>query len=74
MKAITPKVIDYPFSEVKRLTGLEVSSAESRDILTRLGFGVEGNGDTRIRFRAVLAAGCRWQGRSGGRGHAHPWG
>ncbi|MGV0816842.1 phenylalanine--tRNA ligase subunit beta [Martelella sp. AMO21009] len=40
------KVIDYPFSEVKRLTGLDVSADESRDILTRLGFGVEGDGDT----------------------------
>ena len=41
-----PKVIAYPFSEVKRLTGLDVSSDESRDILARLGFGVEGSGDS----------------------------
>ncbi|WP_180899283.1 phenylalanine--tRNA ligase subunit beta [Martelella soudanensis] len=40
-----PKVIDYPFSEVKRLTGLDVSSAESSDILTRLGFTVTGEGE-----------------------------
>ncbi|PRX08122.1 UNVERIFIED_ORG: phenylalanyl-tRNA synthetase beta subunit [Martelella mediterranea] len=41
-----PKIVEYPFSEVKRLTGLDVSAAESRDILTRLGFAVEGNGET----------------------------
>nr|WP_272213536.1 phenylalanine--tRNA ligase subunit beta [Marinicella sp. W31]MDC2879494.1 phenylalanine--tRNA ligase subunit beta [Marinicella sp. W31] len=44
-QAHQPKVIDYPFSEVKRLTGLEVSVDESRDILTRLGFAVEGSGE-----------------------------
>ncbi|SMF39557.1 phenylalanyl-tRNA synthetase beta subunit [Xaviernesmea oryzae] len=41
-KGHQPKVIDFPFSEVKRLTGLEVSTEESRQILTRLGFTVEG--------------------------------
>ncbi|MBB4121036.1 phenylalanine--tRNA ligase subunit beta [Martelella radicis] len=41
----TPKTIEYPFSEVKRLTGLAVSPEESRDILTRLGFTVEGSGE-----------------------------
>jgi phenylalanyl-tRNA synthetase beta chain len=40
-----PKVVDFPFSEVKRLTGLEVSTEESRHILTRLGFVVEGEGE-----------------------------
>ncbi|PTM97214.1 phenylalanine--tRNA ligase subunit beta [Mycoplana dimorpha] len=44
-KAYQPKVIDFPVSEVKRLTGLEVSSEESRDILTKLGFGVSGTGE-----------------------------
>ena len=39
-----PKTVDFPFSEVKRLTGLEISDEESRDILTRLGFAVEGSG------------------------------
>ncbi|MAU20068.1 MAG: phenylalanine--tRNA ligase subunit beta [Martelella sp.] len=39
------KVIDYPFSEVKRLTGLDVSPRESSDILTRLGFTVDGAGE-----------------------------
>ncbi len=40
-----PKQIEFPVSEVRRLTGLEVSTAESLDILTRLGFGVSGSGD-----------------------------
>ncbi len=39
-----PRVIDFPVSEVKRLTGIEVSYEESFDILQRLGFGVEGDG------------------------------
>lgn len=38
--------IDYPVSEAKRLTGVAVSSEESADILTRLGFEVSGSGDT----------------------------
>ncbi|MCD1634115.1 phenylalanine--tRNA ligase subunit beta [Martelella mediterranea] len=41
----TAKVIDYPFSEVKRLSGLDVSPRESSDILTRLGFTVDGAGE-----------------------------
>ncbi|RWX76704.1 phenylalanine--tRNA ligase subunit beta [Neorhizobium lilium] len=45
-KSRQPKVIDFPFTEVKRLTGLDVSTDESRQILTRLGFHVEGSGDT----------------------------
>ncbi|MCM2473729.1 phenylalanine--tRNA ligase subunit beta [Rhizobium sp. CG5] len=40
-----PKVVDFPFSEVKRLTGLTVSNEESRQILTGLGFGVSGDGE-----------------------------
>lgn len=41
-----PRVIDFPVSEVKRLTGIEVSYDASFDILKRLGFGVEGDGKT----------------------------
>ncbi|WP_054312569.1 phenylalanine--tRNA ligase subunit beta [Mesorhizobium sp. 1M-11] len=41
----TPKVVSFPVSEVKRLTGIEVPKAESLDILTRLGFVVKGDGD-----------------------------
>ena len=39
------KVVDFPVSEVKRLTGIDVPAAESRDILVKLGFGVEGSGE-----------------------------
>ena len=44
-KGFEAKVVDFPFAEVKRLTGLEVSTDESREILTRLGFTVEGSGE-----------------------------
>ncbi|MCM2291683.1 phenylalanine--tRNA ligase subunit beta [Allorhizobium sp. BGMRC 0089] len=39
------KVVSFPFSEVKRLTGLTVSNTEARTILTGLGFEVEGDGE-----------------------------
>lgn len=39
-----PKIVDFPVSEVTRLTGLEVSSEESAAILAKLGFGVSGSG------------------------------
>ncbi|WP_105424639.1 phenylalanine--tRNA ligase subunit beta [Neorhizobium tomejilense] len=44
-KGHQPKIVDFPYSEVRRLTGLEVSTEESRHILTRLGFAVEGSGE-----------------------------
>ncbi|MBB3542526.1 MULTISPECIES: phenylalanine--tRNA ligase subunit beta [unclassified Rhizobium] len=44
-KGYDPKIVDFPFSEVKRLTGLEVSTDESVEILTRLGFKVTGSGE-----------------------------
>ncbi|MDI7864543.1 phenylalanine--tRNA ligase subunit beta [Rhizobiaceae bacterium n13] len=44
-KGFEPKVVDFPFSEVKRLTGLDVSPEESVDILTKLGFSVSGTGE-----------------------------
>jgi phenylalanyl-tRNA synthetase beta chain len=40
-----PKVVSFPYADVKRLTGIEVSKAESQSILTRLGFEVSGTGD-----------------------------
>lgn len=40
-----PRSVDFPVSEVRRLTGLEVSSEESVSILRKLGFGVEGSGE-----------------------------
>ncbi|WP_438750910.1 phenylalanine--tRNA ligase subunit beta [Pararhizobium sp. O133] len=38
------RTVDFPISEVKRLTGLEVSPEESVAILKGLGFGVAGSG------------------------------
>ncbi|OYZ67679.1 MAG: phenylalanine--tRNA ligase subunit beta, partial [Rhizobiales bacterium 24-66-13] len=38
----TARTIDFPLAEVKRLSGLEASEAEIRDVLTRLGFAVSG--------------------------------
>lgn len=40
-----PKIVSFPLSEVKRLTGIEVPRAESLDILSRLGFEPQGSGD-----------------------------
>lgn len=40
-----PKIVSFPVSEVKRLTGLDVPKAESLDILSRLGFTPNGSGD-----------------------------
>ncbi|MCP9228930.1 phenylalanine--tRNA ligase subunit beta [Mesorhizobium sp. LMG 17147] len=40
-----PKIVSFPLSEVKRLTGIEVSRLTSLDILARLGFRPEGTGD-----------------------------
>ncbi|PTW62552.1 phenylalanyl-tRNA synthetase beta subunit [Breoghania corrubedonensis] len=37
-------IVDFPLSEVKRLSGLEVSPAEMKVVLTRLGFWVSGTG------------------------------
>lgn len=39
------KIVSFPYSEVKRLTGLTVSNAEARSILTDLGFEVQGDGE-----------------------------
>lgn len=38
-------ILDFPISEVERLTGLTVSIEEIISILQRLGFGVSGTGD-----------------------------
>ncbi|QPC89498.1 phenylalanine--tRNA ligase subunit beta [Mesorhizobium sp. INR15] len=40
-----PKIVSFPVSEVKRLTGIEVPKTESLDILSRLGFKPQGAGD-----------------------------
>ncbi|MFB2567327.1 phenylalanine--tRNA ligase subunit beta [Rhizobium sp. IMFF44] len=44
-KGYEAKVVDFPLSEVKRLTGLDVSADESKSILTKLGFSVSGSGE-----------------------------
>ncbi|XAZ23733.1 phenylalanine--tRNA ligase subunit beta [Sinorhizobium sp. B11] len=44
-KGYEPKIVDFPYSEVKRLTGLEISTEESNTILNRLGFKVSGSGE-----------------------------
>ncbi|MCJ8507797.1 phenylalanine--tRNA ligase subunit beta [Rhizobium lemnae] len=43
------KVVDFPFSEVKRLTGLNVSVEESRQILTGLGFEILSGDEERVQ-------------------------
>jgi phenylalanyl-tRNA synthetase beta chain len=40
-------VVDFPLSEVQRLTGLNVASDEIEAILSRLGFAMEGSGPVR---------------------------
>jgi phenylalanyl-tRNA synthetase beta chain len=40
----TAKVVSFPVSEVRRLTGEDVAASESLNILSRLGFGVSGSG------------------------------
>lgn len=40
-------VVEFPLAEVKRLTGLDISANRIADILSRLGFVMEGNGPVR---------------------------
>ncbi len=54
--APTARVIDFPVTEVKRLTGIDVSYDASFDILKRLGFGVEGDG------KVIKATVPTWRG------------
>ena len=67
------KVVSFPVSEVKRLTGEDVDAAESLNILTRLGFGVSGSGAVVNVSVPSLAARCRWQGGPCRGSHAHAW-
>ncbi|MEE2565148.1 phenylalanine--tRNA ligase subunit beta [Hyphobacterium marinum] len=41
-----PDAINFPTGEVKRLTGLDLSNEEIVDILSALGFGIAGAGDS----------------------------
>jgi phenylalanyl-tRNA synthetase beta chain len=45
------RVIDFPASELKRLSGLDLPLAESRRVLSRLGFHVAGQ-DKRVKIAA----------------------
>ena len=66
------KLVSFPVSEVKRLTGIEVSSAE--EALCDPGaprLRAEGQGRYCECCRAIVAAGCGWQGGPCRRGHAH---
>jgi phenylalanyl-tRNA synthetase beta chain len=45
------RVIEFPFAEVRRLSGLDVPAQEARAILTGLGFHVSGSGD-RVEVQA----------------------
>jgi phenylalanyl-tRNA synthetase beta chain len=42
----TSRVIDFPVSEPKRLTGIEIKTDEIKRILSALGFSTAGSGDT----------------------------
>ncbi|EJM99948.1 phenylalanine--tRNA ligase subunit beta [Phyllobacterium sp. YR531] len=44
-KGHTPKTVKFPASEVKRLTGIDVSAQTSLDILSRLGFKPQSKGE-----------------------------
>ncbi len=44
--------VDFPFSETKRLTGLDIPTDEATAILTRLGFSVAPSGEGRAKVRA----------------------
>lgn len=43
------KIVNFPFSEVKRLTGLTVSVEESRQILTGLGFEILSGDEAQVQ-------------------------
>ena len=45
LDAIPELIIDFPLTEVKRLTGLDVPLPEARGVLERLGFFVAGQGN-----------------------------
>lgn len=43
--SVAENVVEFPFSEIKRLTGLDILPTESKEILTGLGFEVGGSTD-----------------------------
>ncbi|MEM8540000.1 MAG: phenylalanine--tRNA ligase subunit beta [Pseudomonadota bacterium] len=42
----TARTVNFPYSEFKRLVGIDVDAAQSTEILTKLGFAVQSQGDT----------------------------
>jgi phenylalanyl-tRNA synthetase beta chain len=46
------KIVDFPWSETRRLAGVDVSQAEATAILERLGFTVEKAGEDRAKLAA----------------------
>ena len=46
------RVVDFPFSETKRLTGLDIAPDEAAAILTRLGFLVAASAEGRAKITA----------------------
>jgi phenylalanyl-tRNA synthetase beta chain len=48
---VSPRTIDFPVSETKRLTGLDVPQPEIHRVLERLGFSVSGEGE---RIKATV--------------------
>ena len=65
------RVIDFPWTEVQRLSGLDVPRPESKVILEQLGFHIAGTGRPREGRAAVLASGHRGQGRPRRGGDPH---
>jgi phenylalanyl-tRNA synthetase beta chain len=57
----SPGAIDFPWSEVKRLTGLDLPQVEMKLALTSLGFHVSGTGDR------VKVAAPSWRADVGGK-------
>ncbi len=57
------RVIDFPVTEVKRLSGIEVPQPEMKRILTHLGFMMAGPGPVVKVAVPSLAHRCAWQGR-----------
>jgi phenylalanyl-tRNA synthetase beta chain len=57
----SPHAIDFPWSEVKRLTGLDLPQAEMKGALTSLGFHVSGSGER------VEVAAPSWRGDVAGK-------
>ncbi|MEL6948000.1 MAG: phenylalanine--tRNA ligase subunit beta, partial [Pseudomonadota bacterium] len=56
---VSDQTIEFPVSEIKRLTGITVSSEEAANILRRLGFSVSGGGNEDDAVFTVTVPGAR---------------